>query len=227
ESVGETNMDESNGSISDLGRRSKIVLGKLGDSLKKSHDPHPESIGLDLDSSGLGIFDAFFASVTRAEDAPSLAISPPPPTGELGFNSTSAEDAGPSSLGKTWESFPVHRIGGDGERPPPASSALMAMRHPKSIVLSGALSALFVMTVLSTGLGRIVPNLISRKHTNSAATVAAEGRGGGESTGEKRRGDGGRGERWLWMERRVAVDKEVAKLEDGKEARDSYKEMTD
>ncbi|KAA8533419.1 hypothetical protein F0562_031147 [Nyssa sinensis] len=27
------------------------------------------------------------------------------------------------------------------------------------------------MTVLSTGLGRIVPNLISRKHTNSAATV--------------------------------------------------------
>ncbi|KAL0925434.1 hypothetical protein M5K25_003762 [Dendrobium thyrsiflorum] len=50
-------------------------------------------------------------------------------------------------------------------------AALMAMRHPKSIVLSGALSALFVMTVLSTGLGRIVPNLISRKHTNNAATV--------------------------------------------------------
>uniref|UniRef100_A0A1D1ZEG1 GDT1 family protein n=1 Tax=Anthurium amnicola TaxID=1678845 RepID=A0A1D1ZEG1_9ARAE len=50
-------------------------------------------------------------------------------------------------------------------------AALMAMRHPKSIVLSGALTALFVMTILSTGLGRIVPNLISRKHTNSAATV--------------------------------------------------------
>ncbi|KAM1160762.1 GDT1-like protein 4 isoform X1 [Malus sylvestris] len=50
-------------------------------------------------------------------------------------------------------------------------AALMAMRHPRSIVLSGALSALFIMTVLSTGLGRIVPNLISRKHTNSAATV--------------------------------------------------------
>ena len=47
-------------------------------------------------------------------------------------------------------------------------AALMLMRHPKSIVLS---SALFVMTILSTGLGRIVPNLISRKHTNSAATV--------------------------------------------------------
>ncbi|KAL4192691.1 hypothetical protein AMTRI_Chr06g173270 [Amborella trichopoda] len=50
-------------------------------------------------------------------------------------------------------------------------AALLAMRHPKSIVLSGALTALIVMTVLSTGLGRIVPNLISRKHTNSAATV--------------------------------------------------------
>uniref|UniRef100_A0A0E0LX65 GDT1 family protein n=1 Tax=Oryza punctata TaxID=4537 RepID=A0A0E0LX65_ORYPU len=50
-------------------------------------------------------------------------------------------------------------------------AALMAMRHPKSTVLSGALSALVVMTILSTGLGRIVPNLISRKHTNSAATV--------------------------------------------------------
>ncbi|KAL7601036.1 hypothetical protein Lser_V15G24630 [Lactuca serriola] len=49
-------------------------------------------------------------------------------------------------------------------------AALMAMHHPKSIVLSGALSALFVMTILSTGLGRIVPNLISRKHTNSVAT---------------------------------------------------------
>ncbi|RVX07219.1 GDT1-like protein 4 [Vitis vinifera] len=53
-------------------------------------------------------------------------------------------------------------------------AALMAMRHPKSIVLSGALSALIVMTVLSTGLGRIVPNLISRKHTNSAATVGSD-----------------------------------------------------
>lgn len=50
-------------------------------------------------------------------------------------------------------------------------AALMAMRHPKATVLSGALTALIVMTVLSTGLGRIVPNLISRKHTNSAATV--------------------------------------------------------
>jgi putative Ca2+/H+ antiporter (TMEM165/GDT1 family) len=33
------------------------------------------------------------------------------------------------------------------------------------------LICIFVLKVLSTGLGRIVPNLISRKHTNSAATV--------------------------------------------------------
>ncbi|XP_044960509.1 GDT1-like protein 4 [Hordeum vulgare subsp. vulgare] len=41
---------------------------------------------------------------------------------------------------------------------------------PKSTVLSGGLSALVVMRVLSAGHGRIVPNLISTKHTNSAAT---------------------------------------------------------
>ncbi|KVI04484.1 hypothetical protein Ccrd_017196 [Cynara cardunculus var. scolymus] len=84
---------------------------------------------LNLDS-GLGVFDAFFASLSM------ILVS------EIGD-----------------ETFII--------------AALMAMRHPKSIVLSGALSALFVMTILSTGLGRIVPNLISRKHTNSAATGIA------------------------------------------------------
>ncbi|XP_057470938.1 GDT1-like protein 3 [Actinidia eriantha] len=116
-----TDDDDSNGSIKDLGRRSKIVLGKLA-------DPKAVDLGLNLDSDGLGVFDAFFASLSM------IIVS------EIGD-----------------ETFII--------------AALMAMRHPKSIVLSGALSALFVMTVLSTGLGRIVPNLISRKHTNSAATV--------------------------------------------------------
>ena len=36
-------------------------------------------------------------------------------------------------------------------------AAIMAMRHPRFIVLAGALSALAVMTVLS-----VVPNLISK-----------------------------------------------------------------
>jgi len=115
----DTSKDESNGSVKDLGRRSKIVVGKFAD---------PDSLSLGVDSDGLGVVDAFFASLSI------ILVS------EIGD-----------------ETFII--------------AALMAMRHPKSIVLSGALSALFVMTVLSTGLGRIVPNLISRKHTNSAATV--------------------------------------------------------
>ena len=50
-------------------------------------------------------------------------------------------------------------------------AALMAMRHPRAIVFAGALGALIVMTVLSTALGFIVPNLLSRQVTNKAATV--------------------------------------------------------
>lgn len=121
EAGAESGSDGAKGSIKDLGRRSKIVLEHLG---KDAHSIH---LKINLDS-GLGVFDAFFASLCM------ILVS------EIGD-----------------ETFII--------------AALMAMRHPKSIVLSGALSALFVMTVLSTGLGRIVPNLISRKHTNSAATV--------------------------------------------------------
>ena len=111
--------------VRDLGRRSKIVLNKLGNDA--GGDGTSVDLVLSLDS-GLGVFDAFFASFSM------ILVS------EIGD-----------------ETFII--------------AALMAMRHPKSIVLSGALTALVVMTVLSTGLGRIVPNLISRKHTNSAATV--------------------------------------------------------
>uniref|UniRef100_A0A7I4CXL2 GDT1 family protein n=1 Tax=Physcomitrium patens TaxID=3218 RepID=A0A7I4CXL2_PHYPA len=49
-------------------------------------------------------------------------------------------------------------------------AALMAMRHPRAVVLSGALSALIIMTVLSTGLGVIVPNLINKNLVNHFAT---------------------------------------------------------
>lgn len=123
--AGDNDKEDSTGSIIDLGRRSKVVVEKIksnviGDKID------PKAV-LNLDS-GLGILDAFFASLSM------ILVS------EIGD-----------------ETFII--------------AALMAMRHPKSIVLSGALSALFVMTILSTGLGRIVPNLISRKHTNSAATV--------------------------------------------------------
>ncbi|KAF9670416.1 hypothetical protein SADUNF_Sadunf13G0066000 [Salix dunnii] len=113
---GVENEGDGSRSFQDLGRRGMIVTNG-GDA--------KSAIKLD---SGLGIFDAFFASFSM------IMVS------EIGD-----------------ETFII--------------AALMAMRHPKSIVLSGALTALIVMTVLSTGLGRIVPNLISRKHTNSAATI--------------------------------------------------------
>uniref|UniRef100_A0A2P2K2Q0 GDT1 family protein n=1 Tax=Rhizophora mucronata TaxID=61149 RepID=A0A2P2K2Q0_RHIMU len=119
ESVLENEKGESSGSGKGLGRRGMIAANDF--------DIDSVSFGLNLDS-GLGIFDAFIASLSM------IIIS------EIGD-----------------ETFII--------------AALMAMRHPKSTVLSGALTALIVMTVLSTGLGRIVPNLISRKHTNGAATV--------------------------------------------------------
>ncbi|KAK3037775.1 hypothetical protein RJ639_030694 [Escallonia herrerae] len=117
ESANDTDDDDSDGLIKDLGRRSKIAVERFN-----KNDQNSVVLDLSLDA-GLGIFDAFFASLSM------ILVS------EIGD-----------------ETFII--------------AALMAMRHPKSIVLSGALSALFVMTILSTGLGRIVPNLISRKHTN-------------------------------------------------------------
>ncbi|XP_039043772.1 GDT1-like protein 4 [Hibiscus syriacus] len=118
--------EESGGSVKDLGRRGMIVSKNV--ELDEKSDSNSIGIDVGFDSAGLGVFDAFFTSLSM------IIIS------EIGD-----------------ETFII--------------AALMAMRHPKSIVLSGALTALIVMTVLSTALGRIVPNLISRKHTNSAATV--------------------------------------------------------
>ncbi|KAB1200875.1 GDT1-like protein 3 [Morella rubra] len=126
ESLIETEKEDSIES-KDLGRRGKINLSSLK-SIGDETGLDSVGLGLSLDPEGLGIFDAFVASLSM------ILVS------EIGD-----------------ETFII--------------AALMAMRHPKSIVLSGALTALIVMTVLSTGLGRIVPNLISRKHTNSAATV--------------------------------------------------------
>lgn len=50
-------------------------------------------------------------------------------------------------------------------------AAVMAMRHPKITVLGGALAALYIMTVLSAGLGIVLPNLISQSTVHSCATV--------------------------------------------------------
>lgn len=50
-------------------------------------------------------------------------------------------------------------------------AAVMAMRHPKMVVLGGALSALYFMTVLSAFLGVVLPNLISQQTVTHCATV--------------------------------------------------------
>uniref|UniRef100_A0A7N0ZTH7 GDT1 family protein n=1 Tax=Kalanchoe fedtschenkoi TaxID=63787 RepID=A0A7N0ZTH7_KALFE len=129
ESGGDDSKAESKSEVRDLGRRSKIFLGKVNKDVAQD-DSSSEwgDLSINVDAPGLGIFDALFASFSM------ILVT------EIGD-----------------ETFII--------------AALMAMRHPKAIVLSGALCALIVMTVLSTALGRIVPNLISRKHTNSAATI--------------------------------------------------------
>mmetsp|Transcript_21474 Transcript_21474/g.45986 ORF Transcript_21474/g.45986 Transcript_21474/m.45986 type:complete len:276 (-) Transcript_21474:76-903(-) len=50
-------------------------------------------------------------------------------------------------------------------------AAVMAMRHPKATVLGGALSALYIMTVLSAFLGVVLPNLISQQTVHNCATL--------------------------------------------------------
>ncbi|KMZ63661.1 GDT1-like protein 5 [Zostera marina] len=51
------------------------------------------------------------------------------------------------------------------------AAAILAMRHPRRLVLSGCLGALIVMTILSVLFGWTAPNLISRKWTHNIATV--------------------------------------------------------
>lgn len=50
-------------------------------------------------------------------------------------------------------------------------AAVMAMRHPKTTVLAGALSALYFMTVISSFMGVVLPNLISQETVHNCATV--------------------------------------------------------
>ncbi|KAG6764168.1 hypothetical protein POTOM_031627 [Populus tomentosa] len=48
---------------------------------------------------------------------------------------------------------------------------ILAMRHPRRLVLSGCLSALIVMTILSASVGWAAPNLISRAWTHHISTI--------------------------------------------------------
>ncbi|XVE53335.1 hypothetical protein DITRI_Ditri02bG0195900 [Diplodiscus trichospermus] len=51
------------------------------------------------------------------------------------------------------------------------AAAILAMRHPRRLVLSGCLASLVVMTVLSALVGWAAPNLISRKWTHHITAV--------------------------------------------------------
>ncbi|XVE91394.1 hypothetical protein REPUB_Repub01dG0005800 [Reevesia pubescens] len=51
------------------------------------------------------------------------------------------------------------------------ATAILAMRHPRRLVLSGCLASLIVMTVLSALVGWAAPNLISRKWTHHITTL--------------------------------------------------------
>ncbi|KAK9276523.1 hypothetical protein L1049_006057 [Liquidambar formosana] len=51
------------------------------------------------------------------------------------------------------------------------AAAILAMRHPRRLVLSGCLTALIVMTILSVLVGWAAPNLMSRKWTHHITTL--------------------------------------------------------
>ncbi|KAG2665342.1 hypothetical protein I3760_15G004300 [Carya illinoinensis] len=51
------------------------------------------------------------------------------------------------------------------------AAAILAMRHPRRLVLFGCLSSLIVMTVLSALVGWVAPNLISRKWAHHITTL--------------------------------------------------------
>ncbi|XP_043717363.1 GDT1-like protein 5 isoform X2 [Telopea speciosissima] len=51
------------------------------------------------------------------------------------------------------------------------AAAILAMRHPRRLVLSGCLGALIVMTIFSAVVGWAAPNLISRKWTHHITTL--------------------------------------------------------
>jgi putative Ca2+/H+ antiporter (TMEM165/GDT1 family) len=49
-------------------------------------------------------------------------------------------------------------------------AALMAMRHPRAVILAGALGALYFMTIISAAMGFVMPKLISPEVTHRLAT---------------------------------------------------------
>ncbi|XP_061375124.1 GDT1-like protein 5 [Gastrolobium bilobum] len=51
------------------------------------------------------------------------------------------------------------------------AAAILAMRHPRRLVLSGCLCSLIVMTIISAVVGWAAPNVVSRKWTHHITTL--------------------------------------------------------
>ncbi|KAK7306950.1 hypothetical protein VNO77_39599 [Canavalia gladiata] len=51
------------------------------------------------------------------------------------------------------------------------AAAILAMRHPRRLVLSGCMCSLIVMTILSAVVGWAAPNVVSRKWTHHITTL--------------------------------------------------------
>jgi putative Ca2+/H+ antiporter (TMEM165/GDT1 family) len=50
-------------------------------------------------------------------------------------------------------------------------AAIMAMKHPRLLVFTGAFSSLVVMSILSAFLGHVVPNLVPKQYTDACASA--------------------------------------------------------
>ena len=105
------------------------------------------------------VFLVTYARAENEEEVPAVAASASEATAGLSFTGFA------HAFG---ESFMVILATEIGDRTF-FIAAIMAMRHSRFIIWSGAVGALVVMTVLSTLVGHVAPLLISRKYTQYAA----------------------------------------------------------
>ena len=76
----------------------------------------------------------------------------------------------PGLFAAFWQSFAMILVSEMGDETF-IIAAVMAMRNPKGTIFIGAMSALAIMTVISTALGVVVPSLLSPALTKKLATL--------------------------------------------------------
>lgn len=106
------------------------------------------------------------------------------------------------------------------------AAAILAMRHPRRLVLSGCLGALIVMTILSAVVGWAAPNLISRKLTHHITTVLFFGFGLWSLWDAF--SDGGEAEEFEEVEKKLDADfkANAGATKEGSKADDELKKQT-